>query len=251
MPIRKFLFCFLLSSLILSLNCLPVYAKSSGSKSSGSGLKEDDLLSAVLTGDTKKAAELIKKGAFVGQKYDGKPLLMYAIREKRQDIAKLIISKGPDLNASDGSGQTILMCAAGNGNKEIVSLLLSKGAIVDKKDAGGKIALMYALDGYHYFLKEEVPYVDYLGVVKALLAKCSDINYRDHSYDTLLMYAVRSGCPEIVKLLLSKGAQVNFENYSNQTALGIAEQNSYFGTPEEKKPKVEIVNMLKAAGGHK
>ncbi len=250
MPFRKILFCLLLSAVIFNTNYLPVCAQTGRTTGTASGLKDDALYEAVLAGDTKKAADLLNKGVFAGKKWGGKPLLMYAIREKHQDIAKLLISKGADQNGSDDNDETVLMYAAENGNKEVVNLLLSKGAITSRKDKVGRIALMYALSGYVYRTKND-PYADYFGTVKVLLSKCSDINYRDHSYNTLLMYAVRSGCPEIVKLLLSKGAQVNFENSSNQTALGIAEESNYYGTPKEKKPKVEIVNMLKAAGGHK
>lgn len=257
MFVRKFLFCILLAAVTFNTSCLPIYAEVVKTKTRGSTLKDDDLFDAVLEGDVQKAAELIKKGAFVGKKYDGKPLLMFALRDERQDVAKLLIQKGADQNASDTSNMTVLMYAAEKGNKEIVDLLLSKGAIASSRDGSGRIALMYALKG-HQYEEANKSSADYLGVVKTLLSKCNDINYRDHAKETLLMYAVRARWPEAVKLLLSsRSIQVNFKNYEESTALDIAQQELYpsitslRATKEDtypKKRRADIIDMLKKAG---
>ncbi len=256
MPIKKFLFYFLFSAIIFNTNCLPIYGEVSKTKASGSTLKDDALFEAVLEGDAKKAAELIKKGAFAGKKYDGKSLLIFALRDECQDVAKLLIQKGADQNASDSSNMTVLMYAAEKGNKEIVDLLLSKGAIASSKDSSGRIALMYALEGYQHEGANKSS-VDYLGIVKTLLSKCNDINYRDHAKETLLMYAVRARWPEAVKLLLSsRSIQVNFKNYEENTALDIAQQELYpsitslraVEDAHSKAVRSEIIDMLKKAG---
>ncbi len=221
MPLRRLLLYFLVSAAVLNINYLPFCS----AKDTGSVSKEDDLLAAIKRRDTKKAADLIKKGA--------------------------------DLNAADKSGKTALMWAARRGNKEIVNLLLSRLAIANKKDKAGGIALMYALEGYRETSKKDPAAADYLEIIKALLLRCDDVNCRDRYYNTndaLLMYAVRAICPDAVKFLLSHGAQVNYKNREGQTALEMAEKIyiwdfKYSKTFDSKPALTEIIDMLKKAGG--
>ncbi len=217
---RKILFCLLLSAVIVNTNYLPVCAV----KETGSVSKEDDLLAAIEWRDTKKAVELINKGA--------------------------------DLNAADKSGKTALMCAARRGNKEIVNLLLSRLAVANKKDKVGRTALMYALDGYMETGRKDPAAANYLEIIKALLLRCDDVNCRDrysNTNDALLTYAVRAVCPDAVKFLLSHGAQANYRNRQGQTALEMAEKiyirNFEHSETFDSKPALtEIIDMLKKAG---
>lgn len=261
--IKRFLLCILLPLIIFSVDHSPVYARMGETRIEGSGLKDDALLDAVLCGDEKKVADLVKKGAFVGKKFDGMPLLMYAIREKRTEIAKFLILKGADINARDNCNETVLMYAAKKGNKEVVKALLAKGAIVNVKDSSGKIALMYALDGSSRQPIRGLS-ADYMEIIKILLSKCNDINYRDRNSETFLMCAVSAVNLEAVNLLISKGINVNARNRSNETALEIAER---FSESLEKidlnraidpqhieqlrADMKEIIALLKKAGGYK
>lgn len=222
MPVRKILFCFLLSAVIFNTDYLPVLAQTMGRGATASFSKEGSLLYAISRGDNKKAAELIKKGT--------------------------------DLNAVDKDGNTALMWAARRGNKEVVNLLLSRLVIVDKQDKGGRIALMEALEGYRYCMDSDPAAADYPEVIKALLSRCDDVNYKDrYAKETLLMYAVRAICPDAVKFLLSHGAQVNPKNWKGMTALDIAEEIyswklEHSKTSDFKPELTEIKEMLKKAG---
>ena len=52
--------------------------------------------------------------------------------------------------------------------------------------------------------------------VKALLDKGADVNVKDNSGSTPLIYAARNGRTEVLKALIDKGADVNLKNnYGN------------------------------------
>ncbi|CAM9371150.1 unnamed protein product [Ectocarpus sp. 4 AP-2014] len=51
-----------------------------------------------------------------------------------QDIASLLLEKGADIEARDGTGQTPLFWACKGGHGEMITLLLSKGAHINAQD---------------------------------------------------------------------------------------------------------------------
>jgi hypothetical protein len=74
---------------------------------------------------------LLEKGAEIEVK-DGKysyALLSWAARNGHEAVVKLLLEKGAEIEAEDDeSGKTSLQWAAGNGHEAIVKLLLDKGA---------------------------------------------------------------------------------------------------------------------------
>jgi len=82
-------------------------------------------------------ADVDVKGGWMG----GTPL-HYAVGEGRNEIAKLLIAKGADVNAKGIYGTTPLHNAA---TKEIVELLIAAGADVNAKDERGKTPLDLAI----------------------------------------------------------------------------------------------------------
>jgi ankyrin repeat protein len=89
---------------------------------------------------------LIQKGADVNYKNtsDGLTSLHYAISSGSDDVARLLIEKGADVNALDHDGTTPLILAAKNDSVFIAKLLLEKGADVDWRDMHKKNAMSYA-----------------------------------------------------------------------------------------------------------
>ena len=81
---------------------------------------------------------------------------MYAADHQKDDVARLLLEHGADVNAKDKSGNTALMFAAGQEeqyikieNDKVVRLLLEHGAEVDAKNESGETALMVAAsNGY-------------------------------------------------------------------------------------------------------
>ena len=82
-------------------------------------------------------ADVDVKGGWLG----GTPL-HYAVGEGRNEIAKLLIAKGADVNAKGIYGTTPLHYA---NTKEIAGLLIAEGADVNAKDERGKTPLDLAI----------------------------------------------------------------------------------------------------------
>jgi len=77
-------------------------------------------------------------------------------------------------------------------------------------------------------------------IILRLLKEGADINARDHSGDTPLVYALRNQRFEIAKLLLEKGADVNIKDDIKATAM------SSIG----RLPDLEILKMMIEKGGN-
>ncbi len=98
--------------------------------------------------------------------------------------------------------------------KQLQELLEKEG---DVNANSGGTALMWA------------SYEGQLDMVRLLLEKGADINFKGNNGGTALMYACVKGDPEIVKLLLENGADVDAKDGSLMTALMWA---SYEGRPD-------------------
>jgi hypothetical protein len=93
---------------------------------------------------------LIAKGANL-EKQDGEgrtPLLVASARG-REAIVQLLIASGANVNARSPDGLTALMLASTEKCKAIVQLLIASGANVDARSPGGLPALMLASTGGH------------------------------------------------------------------------------------------------------
>ena len=75
--------------------------------------------------------------------------------------------------------------------------------------------------------------------VKQHLAAGTDVNAKDDSNITPLLWAINNSHEEIVELLISKGADVNFKDIAGQTPLDWAESGKF----------TEIADLLRKHGG--
>ena len=69
---------------------------------------------------------------------------MVASLQGHEEVVKLLIEKGAEVNRTDKAGVTALMAASEQGHGEIVKLLIEKGAEVNRTDEAGETALMVA-----------------------------------------------------------------------------------------------------------
>ena len=92
-----------------------------------------------------KALRSLQNGGDVDKKImDGDSLLMMAVRRKKSDVVKRLVSLDyfADVNCRDSKGNTPLIIATDLGYAEIVGMLIGAGALLDATNEVGMTALM-------------------------------------------------------------------------------------------------------------
>ena len=79
----------------------------------------------------------------------GETALMFAIEKGHNEIARLLIENGADIDAQDKYQRTALMRASARGNTDMVALLVENGADVNVKDQKDLSALDIAIKFAH------------------------------------------------------------------------------------------------------
>ena len=115
------------------------------------------------------------------------PLILACYRGN-EDVARVLIESGSDINKNSPMG-TALMASAVKGNNPVAQLLLSKGANPDLADNNGTTALMYAVQ----FRNVEL--------VQMLLKARASKTITDAKGRTAFEHAVFGGNEEIINLL--------------------------------------------------
>ena len=113
----------------------------------------------------------------------------------------------------------------------ILALSLALGGCARKKDA----LLDAAQDGD-------------TNTVKSLLDAGGDVNLKDETGRTLLMYATLKNHKEVVQVLLDKGADVNARNTTGETALSFAARQGHPEIARALLRKGADVNAQDSAG---
>jgi ankyrin repeat protein len=158
----------------------------------------------------------------------------------QNEIVRLLLEKGADIEAVDRRQTRALHYAAENGDEDIVKILLEKHADIKAKDDQGRTALFWArkpdvvrvLINYGADVNEQT-YQKWTRLILAAhngeeeIARCLlNAGARTETKDaygmTPLLRAVGSGHSSIVRLLLEKGADTNARDESGTTALALA-----------------------------
>lgn len=206
---------------------------------------------------------LVDRGADVNHKRGGQcgNALEAASRQGSEELIRLLLANGADVNAYSGLYGNPLCNAGLSGNPQVVQMLLDNGADVN---AGSFFILgtplMWATNQEDNekvveLLLQQGAHVNDQGgtrgnalqnacgrgnarVVRLLLDWGADVNARSEHQGTALQVAARHGATDAVRILLDRGANANAPPGPHGTALEAA-----LYIEDE-----EIVRMLRAAG---
>lgn len=172
--------------------------------------KHDTPLSCVVTAKLLGSCQLLlRAGADPDGTASPENPLHQATIEGPQELVRLLVKAGADVNRRGQRGAPPLAYAARNGWLDIMRLLLGRGAKADTFDSGGKFVLSYAAEGSS------------LDAVELLLEHGADINPSSSSitFCEPLYYALgmkvmtasdrRPANEPMLKLLLARGANPN------------------------------------------
>jgi uncharacterized protein len=186
-----------------------------------SSLLAGELYDKVEQNDIEAVKKLLAEGADIDEQVEVggagtmTPLLA-ACFYRYEDMAKLLISKGANINVKTATGQTPLMFACYH-SEEIAKLLVLKGAEINIKDGTGAFTLCINAirnGGVSITLAE------------FLLSKGANIDETDTSGPiagyTCLMMASGSKKPDLVKFLIKHNANVNAKTKDGITPLSMA-----------------------------
>jgi len=169
--------------------------------------------------------------------------LLYAARDGRSEIAKLLVAAKADVQQADVNGITPLLMALTNNHMDTVKFLLEKSADPNAADWWGRTPLYAAVEirnrDYGRNNEHEIDRPAALEVIRVLLDKGANVNARtkeappvrrfitplgdlswvDFTGQTAFLRAALSGDITVMRLLLEKGADPNIATFAGTTPL--------------------------------
>ena len=138
---------------------------------------------------------------------EGKTLLMRECEQGcNSETVKAILQAKADVNIRDNNDQSALMLAAKNCSPQTIKILIDTGADIKALGQDKKNLLMYSCQNTD-------------ANVADMFMRNFDINAKDKSNWTALMYAAQDSSAETVKHLINAGADVNAVSVSGRGAL--------------------------------
>ena len=151
------------------------------------------LFSSTQSKDTKSDifCRLTENPLLLESSQDGRPIIFMADNDldKNEDIFKLMLDKGADVDARNQNGQTLLIWAALMNKFNLCQWLLTKGAHIDARDNSGYTALIKTAEEGHYH------------ICKLLLEEKADPTIRDNQGQIALQWAKKRSYSGIITLL--------------------------------------------------
>lgn len=160
------------------------------------------------------------------------------------DLIKLFLEHGADVNHAGVSEETALHAATKKGHIETVKLLLDKDADMNaiyNKTYKAEDFISHGRDAHAIELAAENGHND---LIELFISKGVEINRTDSFGNTPLSLASENGHLGTVELLLSKGLDVNAKDGLKQTALHKAAHNGHKDVVELLLSKNADVSLL-------
>lgn len=160
--------------------------------SAGAAKKPATIFSAAALGDAVQVARLLDADSkllnAVDPEFGGTPLHWAAV-QGRDNVVKLLLQRGADVNSTNNDTRTPLHLAAASNCSAVVSLLLDNGAVVNCKYKDGNTPLHLCAANAHQ------------AIVPLLLAKRADKSLRNNANLTPGEWAFQLGNHTIVAML--------------------------------------------------
>lgn len=152
-----------------------------------------DVFDIARKGTTEQAKAILKENpnAFNVVNDDGFSPLVLACYRGNNEVAKIVIASGCDINSNSKMG-TALMAAIVKENNEIAKLLIEKKANVHSSDANGTTALLYAVQFKNYEM------------ASLLIKSDADYNVKDNRGNSALDYAILANDDKLIEILKNK-----------------------------------------------
>jgi len=150
---------------------------------------------------------------------------------------------GADVNVQDATGWTALMLASVEGKEDLVRLLLKCGARIELRDNHGDNALIGAAANPYLWYKPAYQ----VGVINALIAAGATVDTANQRGETPLMWAAKSGSPEVVSALLHAGADPRHADKNGRIAVFYVRRVlAEMGDDVRKQRFEDVVSLLDA-----
>ena len=149
-----------------------------------------DVFDIARKGTLEQAKNILKvnPNAFNTVNEDGFSPLILACYKGNNEVAKLLIENGCDINGNSKMGTPLMACVV-KGNNEIAKFLIKKKVDIDNADANGTTALIYCVQ------------FNNKTILSLLLENKVDKTHKDKDGKTAFEHAVFSGNEEIINLL--------------------------------------------------
>jgi ankyrin repeat protein len=173
----------------------------------------------------------------------GMTALLYAARDGRLDIARMLIAAQANVQQADVNGITPLLMAITNNHLDVAQFLLQQAAAVNAADWWGRTPLYATVEirnrDYGRNNEHDVDRLEALELIKMLLDRGANVNARtkevppirrfitplgdlswvDFTGQTPFLRAALAGDITLMRLLLDKGADPNIATFAGTTAL--------------------------------
>jgi ankyrin repeat protein len=213
---------------------------------------------------------------FQGETPGGMTPLLYAARDGRTAIVRVLIAAKVDVQQADVNGITPLLMAITNNHLDTAKLLLENAAAPNAADWWGRTPLYAAIEirnrDYGRNNEHEIDRTAALEVIRMLLDRGANVNARtkevpptrrfvtplgdlswvDFTGQTAFVRAALAGDITVMRLLLEKGADPNIATFAGTTALMAASGVNWMTGQtftESKESVMEAVQLCLDKGG--